>query len=180
MLRGLPVGDGPPRRGDPSCGARWRPIGEALARCNATFASRWWHWFFLGQTAKLAEPIINADPVAWYGYGPDVMGAEAYEDYLRAIRNPATVHAMCEDYRAGLGIGRAHDDADRHAGRRLACPLLMLWATRDDMEALYGDPRDVWRVWADDVRGRALDCGHHVAEEAPQELAAELRAFFAG
>ena len=156
------------------------PIGEALARCTATFASRWRHWFFLGQAAKLAEPIINADPVAWYGYGPDVMGAEAYEDYLRAIRNPATVHAMCEDYRAGLGIGRAHDDADRHAGRRLACPLLMLWATRDDMEALYGDPRDVWRVWADDVRGRALDCGHHMAEEAPQELAAELRAFFAG
>ena len=155
------------------------PIGEALARCGAAFATRWWHWFFLGQTAKPAEPVINADPVQWYGYGPDIMGTEAYTEYLRAIRDPATVHAMCEDYRAGLGIDREHDDADRRAGRRLACPLLMLWAARDDMEALYGDPLSVWHGWGDDVRGRALDCGHHMAEEAPEALAAELRAFVA-
>jgi haloacetate dehalogenase len=85
---------------------------------------------------------------------------------------------MCEDYRAGLGIDRAHDDADRRAGRRVACPLLVLWAARDDLEELYGDVLAVWRGWADDLRGgRALDCGHHLSEEAPQELAAELRAF---
>jgi haloacetate dehalogenase len=156
------------------------PIGEALARCGARFASRWWHWFFLGQTAKPAEPMINADPEKWYGYGPDMMGADAYDDYLRAIRDPATVHAMCEDYRAGLRIDREHDDQDRRAGRRLACPLLMLWAAEDDMEDLYGDPLEVWRAWAVDVRGRALACGHHMAEEAPEELASELLAFVAG
>ncbi len=65
------------------------------------------------------------------------------------------------------------------AGRRLACPLLVLWAGRDDLENLYGDPLEVWRGWADDRRGQALDCGHHMAEEAPEELAAELRAFVA-
>ncbi len=156
------------------------PIGEALARCGARFASRWWHWFFLGQTAKPAEPTINADPEKWYGYGPEMMGADAYDDYLRAIRDPATVHAMCEDYRAGLGIDREHDDQDRRAGRHLACPLLMLWAAEDDMEDLYGDPLEVWRAWAGDVRGRALACGHHMAEEAPEELASELLAFVAG
>jgi haloacetate dehalogenase len=153
------------------------PIGEALARCNATFAASWWHWFFLGQTAKPAERVINADPDAWYGFGPEPMGAEAYEDYRRAIHDPATVHAMCEDYRAGLRIDRAHDDADRRAGHRLRCPLLVLWSAQDDMEALYGDVLGVWRRWADDVRGHALDCGHHMAEEAPDAVASALLAF---
>jgi haloacetate dehalogenase len=154
------------------------PIGEALARCDASFAASWWHWFFLGQTAKPAERVISADPDAWYRFGPEQMGEEAYADYRRAIHDPATVHAMCEDYRAGLGIDRAHDDADRRAGRRVACPLLVLWAARDDLEELYGDVLGVWRGWAEDLRGgRALDCGHHLSEEAPEELAAELRAF---
>jgi haloacetate dehalogenase len=102
---------------------------------------------------------------------------EAYPDYRNAIRDPATVHAMCEDYRAGLGIDRAHDDADRAAGRRVACPTLVLWALRDDLEYLYGDPLAIWRAWADDLRGGSIDCGHHMAEEAPDELAARLRAF---
>ncbi|MDA0636934.1 alpha/beta hydrolase [Nonomuraea sp. MCN248] len=155
------------------------PIGEALARCDAEFAARWWHWFFLGQTAKPAERVINADPDAWYGGGPEQMGEEAYEDYRRAIHDPATVHAMCEDYRAGLGPDRAADEADRAAGRRIGCPVLVLWATRDDMEELYGDPVEVWRSWADDVRGHAVESGHHLAEDAPAELAAALGAFLA-
>ena len=155
------------------------PIGEALARCDARFASRWWHWFYLGQTAKPAEPTINADPDAWYGYGPEQMGDEAYADYRRAIHDPATVHAMCEDYRAGLGIDRNHDDEDRRAGRRVACPVLALWAGNDDLPELYGDVLGVWRGWAVQVQGRALECGHHMAEEAPDELTTELRAFLA-
>jgi len=153
------------------------PIGEALARCTAHFAARWWHWFFLGQTDKPAERVICADPDAWYRGTREQMGAEAWQDYQRAIHDPATVHAMCEDYRAGLGIDRAHDDADRRAGRRLACPTLVVWVTQDDLEDLYGDVLGVWRAWAGDLRGRALDCGHHMAEEAPEELSAALHAF---
>jgi haloacetate dehalogenase len=155
------------------------PIGEALARCNAGFAASWWHWFFLGQTAKPAERVISADPDAWYGGDPAKMGEEAFADFRRAIHDPATVHAMCEDYRAGLGIDRAADDADRRAGRRVACPVLVLWAARDDLEDLYGDVLGVWSGWAADLRGGRLDCGHHMAEEAPEELAAELRSFLA-
>lgn len=74
-------------------------------------------------------------------------------DYQRAIHDPATVHAMCEDYRAGLGLDRAADDADRAAGRRIACPVLVLWASRGDLSPLYGDVLGIWRNWADDVRG---------------------------
>jgi haloacetate dehalogenase len=107
------------------------------------------------------------------------MGQEAYEDYRRAIRDPATVRAMMEDYRAGLGIDREHDEADRAAGRRIGPPLLFLWAARDDLEDLYGDPLAIWRDWADDVRGQSIDCGHHIAEEAPTELAGRLSEFFA-
>jgi len=155
------------------------PIAEALDRCDARFAASWFHWFFFGQTDKPAERFISADPEAWYTATAEHMGAEAYQDYLGAIGNPDTVHAMMEDYRAGLGIDRQHDEADRVAGRRIGCPLLFLWARRDDMEDLYGDPLAIWRDWADDVRGQSVDCGHHMAEEAPAELAALLAAFFA-
>ncbi|MEU7995159.1 alpha/beta hydrolase [Micromonospora sp. NPDC049060] len=156
------------------------PIGEALARADARFAARWWHWFFLGQSDKPAERMITADPDAWYGGSPAAMGEEAYADYRRAIHDPATVHAMCEDYRAGLGPDRAADDADRAAGRRIACPVLFCWSQRDDMVDLYGDPAAIWRDWADDVRVAAIDSGHHMAEEAPEQLAAALADFLAG
>ncbi|MEU2923637.1 alpha/beta hydrolase [Streptomyces sp. NPDC007251] len=157
------------------------PIGEALRRCNATFAASWWHWFFLGQTDKPAERIINADPDAWYKATPEQMGAEAYEDYHRAIHNPATVHAMCEDYRAGLGVDREHDDTDRQAGRRINCPLQVLWATHDDMVDLYGDVLSVWRDWASNrLDGGPIDSGHHIAEEAPEALVVALREFWTG
>ncbi|RLK25116.1 haloacetate dehalogenase [Micromonospora sp. M71_S20] len=156
------------------------PIGEALARADARFAARWWHWFFLGQSDKPAERVITADPDAWYDGSPAAMGEEAYADYRRAIHDPATVHAMCEDYRAGLGPDRAADDADRAAGRRIACPVLFCWSERDDMVELYGDPAAIWRDWADDVRVASVDSGHHMAEEAPEQLAAALADFLAG
>ena len=154
------------------------PISEALARCDARFAASWYHWFFFGQTERPAERFISADPDAWYTATAEHMGYEAYEDYRRAIHDPATVHAMMEDYRAGLGIDREHDEADRAAGRRIGPPLLFLWAARDDLEDLYGDPLAIWRDWAGDVRGQSIDCGHHIAEEAPAELAAQLSEFF--
>jgi haloacetate dehalogenase len=154
------------------------PIGDALARADARFAAAWWHWFFLGQTEKPAERVINADPEAWYGGDADAMGAEAYADFRAAIHDPAVVHAMCEDYRAGLGPDRAADEADRAAGRRIGCPTLVLWSRHDDdLQSLYGDVLGIWRAWAADVRGGEIDSGHHMAEEAPEQLAGALRDF---
>lgn len=155
------------------------PISEALDRCTDRFATAWWHWFFFAQPSK-PERAILADPDAWYGGTPDHMGPEAFAEYRTAIHDPATVHAMLEDYRAGLGIDRAHDEADRAAHRRVACPTLVLWSRRDGMEDLYGDPLRIWQEWTDDLRGgHAIDSGHHVAEEAPDELARSLIAFLA-
>jgi haloacetate dehalogenase len=155
------------------------PISERLARCDAKFAAMWWHWFFFAQTDKPAERVINADPDAWYQVDAELMGAEAYADLRRALHNPDVVHAMLEDYRAGPRIDREHEEADRAAGKRIECPVLLIWATRDDMEELYGDPLPIWRAWADDVSGLALDSGHHMAEEVPDELAAAIRRFVA-
>lgn len=155
------------------------PVLEHLERCDARFARLWWHWFFLGQTEKPAERMISADPDAWYRPNRALMGEHNYADYRRAIHDPATVHGMCEDYRAGLGIDREHEEADRAEGRRVQCPTLVAWSTRDDMEALYGEPLAIWPRWASDVRGERIDSGHNVAEEAPEELASVLSGFLA-
>jgi haloacetate dehalogenase len=106
------------------------------------------------------------------------MGAENFADWRRAIHDPATVHAMCEDYRAGLTVDRAGEESDRAAGRRVRCPTLFLWSEHDDMEELYGDPLAIWSDWAEELSGARIACGHHMAEEAPEALAAALREFF--
>ncbi|KDN19632.1 alpha/beta fold hydrolase [Amycolatopsis rifamycinica] len=157
------------------------PIAEALDRCDARFAREWYHWFFFAQPEK-PERVITADPDAWYDVGtrntPARLGEENFADFRRAIHDPATVTAMLEDYRAGLGVDRAHDDADRAAGRRITCPALVLWSSDDDMADLYGDVLAVWRPWTTDLRGHAIASGHHVAEENPEALAAALSEFF--
>ncbi len=160
------------------------PIVEHLDRADARFATAWWHWFFFAQPEK-PERAISADPEAWYGsLAPGraaAKGEENHADHLAAIRDPATVHAMLEDYRAGLGVDRAAEEADRAAGRRVGCPTLVLWSARDDLEELHGDPLAIWADWTTDLRGGGpIDSGHHLAEDAPDALAAALVPFLAG
>ena len=153
---------------------------ERLERTDWRFAASWWHWWFFGQTEKPAERVINADPDAWYGATPDLMGDEAYADLQRALHDPAVVHAMVEDYRAGLREDREHDEADRAAEVKIECPLLVVSLMQDDPELDHGvDIAEIWSAWATDVRSAAIDCGHHVAEEKPDELAALLLDFLA-
>ncbi|RNM12504.1 alpha/beta fold hydrolase [Nocardioides pocheonensis] len=158
------------------------PLVEHLDRITVKFATDWWHWFFFAQPGK-PERVITADPEAWYKAHEegkrDRMGPGNHDEWLEAIRDPRVVRAMLEDYRAGLTVDREHEETDRAAGRRIGCPVLVQWSLRDDLEEQHGDPVAIWRSWADDVRGHPIDCGHHVAEEAPHELAAVL-ADFAG
>jgi haloacetate dehalogenase len=159
------------------------PIVEHLDRADARFAAAWWHWFFFAQPEK-PERAIVADPVAWYGSDApgkvEALGAQNHADHVAAISDPDTVRAMLEDYRAGLTVDRADEEADRAAGRRVTCPTLVLWSARDDLEELHGDPRAIWAGWTTDLRGGGrIDSGHHMAEEAPEELAAELARFLA-
>jgi haloacetate dehalogenase len=152
------------------------PISEALARCDATFARAWFHWFFLAQP-DIPERVILADPDAWYHGDAERMGEENYRELREATNDPATVVAMIEDYRAGLDVDRRDEEDDRRAGRTVSCPTLFLYSTRDDMEQLYGDPLAVWRPWAPDLRGGTVESGHHMAEENPEDLSRALVAF---
>lgn len=154
------------------------PILDALERCDARFAARWWHWFFLAQPDK-PERAILANPDAWYVGTPESLGAENYADFHAAIHNPDTVRGMLGDYRAGLYVDPLDDLDDREADRKLLCPVHVIWSKKDDLEELYGDVPSVWQPWAAlPVTHASIDCGHHVAEEAPEELAEELLAFF--
>jgi haloacetate dehalogenase len=143
----------------------------------------YYHWFFLSQPFDLPERLIGADPdyylqkklKGWAGGGFDGFHPEAVAEYLRCFRNPATIHASCEDYRAAAAIDLEHDRAD--LDRKIACPLLVLWGEKGLMHKHF-DVLATWRERAADVRGRALPCGHYLAEEAPVETARELAAFF--
>lgn len=152
------------------------PVVEALERADARFAELWWHWFFFA--SEHAERVITADPLAWYHPDADAMGVENHADLVRAISQPDTVRAMLEDYRAGLHVDRVADEADRAAGRQIRCRVLVAWSRLDDMELLYGDPADVWAPWCSQpVSTAVIDSGHHMAEEAPQQLADTLHDF---
>lgn len=154
------------------------PTGEAWRRADYDFGMRYFHWFFLAQPAPLPERLIGADPEAFYGRaGTDVFDPRALAAYRRAQADPATRQAMIEDYRAGATYDRALDDADREAGRRIAAPVLVLWSARNAVFERH-DVLGIWGEWADDVRGRALDAGHYLAEERPEEVLGELRRFF--
>jgi haloacetate dehalogenase len=153
------------------------PTGEAFRRADMAFGLGYWHWFFLAQPFPLPEHLIGANPDAYYFRGGrELFAPEALADYLRGCHDPATIHAMCEDYRAGATFDFQLDEADR-GKRRIQCPLLVLWGKRGELERWYDVPA-IWRDWADNVRGAAIDCGHYLAEEAPDETYAQLRQFF--
>jgi haloacetate dehalogenase len=158
------------------------PTGEHLRRTDMAFALGYWHWFFLAQPAPFPEELILADPDRYYfrqqRQHPELFDPEALADYRAATNDPETVHAMCEDYRAAVTYDFALDEADRGV-KKIACPLLALWAGRGSLGDWY-DVLGIWRDWADDVRGHAIDCGHYLAEEAPEETYTAFHEFFAG
>jgi haloacetate dehalogenase len=152
------------------------PTADVFRRLDRRFALSAWHWFFLAAPHDLPERMIAADPDAFYlRGGGHVFAPEALDDYRRSFRDPDCIRAMCEDYRAGATLDVAHDEADRGT-RRIGCPTLVLWGTRGSVARVDG-VLDVWREWADDVRGRALDSGHFLAEEAPDATCDELLGF---
>jgi len=157
------------------------PTAEVWARADARFALAYWHWSFLAQAHPLPESLIAHDPArffldAQFGGVVRTFEPDAVADYVRCLARPSVVHAICEDYRAGATYDRALDERDRADGRRIGCPTQVLWGARGALPAWY-DTLAVWRGWADDVTGHALDCGHFLPEERPAQTAAALRAF---
>lgn len=160
------------------------PTRTMYARTDRTFAKAYYHWFFLIQPAPFPERLIGAAREAYLrkhmggrhaGLAP--FEPDAWPEYLRCFGDPAAIHATCEDYRAAESIDLEHDDAD-FARRKIECPLLVLWGRHGVIERCFDALAD-WRDYAADVRGRALDCGHYLAEDRPAETAAALLEFFA-
>jgi haloacetate dehalogenase len=161
------------------------PTGEVWARADAAMALGYWHWAFLAQPAPLPERLIAADPDAFFdhhlralglGRAPDRYPPGLMATYRALLDDPSTVEAICEDYRAGAGADRTHDDADR-GSRRIECPLLVLWSAHGALPRFYGDVLDVWRPWARDVTGQGLDAGHFLVEDRPEQVAELLSDF---
>lgn len=155
------------------------PTSEVWARADARFAQGYWHWGFLARPHPFPESFITKDPQAFF-FPQGALRAsapDALADYLRAVKDPAVVHAMCEDYRAGATFDRVLDEQDKAAGRKIACPVQVLWGAKGAVGAWY-DVMAIWREWASDLRGQALDCGHFLPEEKPTETLAALRSFF--
>jgi len=135
-------------------------------------ATAYYHWFFLIRPAPFPETLITNSLETYIGRGV----GEPFAEFLRAFKNPVTVHAMCEDYRAGASIDLEHDEADLTSGRKIACPLLVLWGEKGNVGRLF-DVMAIWRERASDVRGRPMPSGHNIQLEAPEQTLAELRAF---
>jgi len=161
------------------------PTLAMYEQTSDSFARAYWHWFFLIQPAPLPERLIEADPQA---YVRDVMGRrhaglaafapEALAEYSRCISIPGTATAICGDYRASAGIDLVHDREDRVAGNRILSPLRVLWGAEGAVGQCF-DVLGLWRPLAETVSGRALDCGHYIAEELPEVLLDEITAFLA-
>ena len=163
------------------------PSQAAFEAMDADLSFAWFHWHLMRQPAPLPETLIGNSAKTYLDFLLEswtaVDGAitdEAYSEYLRCFSNPETIRATCMDYRS-ISLDLQHDEADR--GRKLACPMLALWA--GNMAKRPGwqtgarlNMLDTWRERASDVRGRPVDCGHFLPEEAPEEVASALLGFW--
>jgi haloacetate dehalogenase len=144
------------------------PTHKLYNNVTREFATQYYHWFFLIRPAPFPETLINNSIEFYMGRGNPDTGPE----YLRCFKNPATVHAMCEDYRAAASIDLEHDEADLKT--KIQCPLLVLWAAGGAMGQQYPNMLDVWRERAANVTGRSLPGGHSLQETTPDETLAEI------
>jgi haloacetate dehalogenase len=162
------------------------PSQAAFDNMDKDLAFAWFHWHLMRQPAPLPETLIGNSVKAYLDFLLErwtaVEGAitdEAYAQYLRCFSDPETIRATCMDYRS-IELDLAHDEADR--GRKLTCHMLVLWGSNMDKRPGWQtgsrlDMLSTWRERASDVRGRAIDCGHFLAEEAPDETVEEILAF---
>ena len=159
------------------------PTVDMYDASTRAFAEAYFHWFLLIQPYPLPEALIEANP---RGYVENVMGGrhaglapfppEILDAYVAALSRPGAVHAMCEDYRASATIDLQHDRADRAAGLVIDTPIHLLWGRHGVIEKLF-DPLTLWGALASTVTGHAVDSGHYLPEEVPDEILREILAF---
>ena len=157
------------------------PTSHVFKNTNALLARRYYHWFFLIQSFPHPETMIGNDPeyyirskLKMWGANDEYLTEDVLQEYLRCF-TPETIHASCEDYRAGASIDLKHHEEDLH--KKISCPLQVLWGAKATVEELY-DPVKVWKEWAINVEGKSIDCGHFLPEESPIETYDAIIKFF--
>ena len=158
------------------------PTLHVFENTEQTLARRYYHWFFLIQPYPHPETLINnsvefylKSKLAMWGSREGFISEEALSEYLRCFSNKDTIHASCEDYRAGASIDLVEHKRDYE--KKIKCPLLVLWGKKGTVEELY-NPIEVWKNWANNVSGEALECGHFLPEEKPKETYQYIIDFF--
>lgn len=160
------------------------PTATVFATTDQALATAYYHWFFLIQPADLPERMIAGDvdhfmrrTLASWARSETVFDEAILRHYIDAFSDPAAIHAACEDYRASAVIDLTHDAESDAAGQKLTMPLLALWGGR----GIVGRTFDVLATWrkksASTVTGHALDCGHFLPEEAPEDTLKALLDF---
>jgi len=157
------------------------PTEEMWKRAGMAFGLKAFHWYLFAQPFDLPERMLGADPSYYLEWTlrstvqkVDAVTPEALAEYHRAFAKASVRHAMVEDYRAAASIDLQHDRDDLAAGRRIACPVQVLWSASLTARP---DPVEIWKTWADRVEGGTVDCGHLMAEEAPDEVLAKVLPF---
>ena len=156
------------------------PTREMYRGTTDEMAKAYWHWFFMILPHPIPERMMGADPDRFWldkcGFqgGIEEVFGEGLAEYLEAFRDPETIRGSCEDYRAAATIDIEHDDAETG---KVKMPLRVLWGRKGVIERCY-DPLALWRLRAEQVDGHALDCGHYMPEELPQEISEEITRFF--
>lgn len=162
------------------------PTSDFWAAWNAELAMAAYHWTFLAQPAPMPERMIASDPVAYVDHvlaswtmarSLDAFPPPALASYRDQIADPARIHAMCADYRAGASTDRQIDLESRALNRRIGAPVAYLWAGHG-FPARTGDPLGLWRNWADRVTGNACQSGHFAMEENPEAVLKLFAPFF--
>lgn len=157
------------------------PTATMYALTNKEFATKYFWWFFLIQPEPFPEKLIGFDPNYFLHHHIDgqikIKGCvedKAFDEYLRCYKDPRTIHAICEDYRAAATIDL--DDDKEDADKKIQCPLYLLWGARGTVGKLY-DVVGTWKEKAVTVSGEALDCGHSPEEECPSGFLEKVLAF---
>ncbi len=160
------------------------PTYKMYETTDKELATAYYHWFFLIQPDDLSETLIKANPDDYlrnclekWSQDFSAFWPEALAEYNRCFRDPATIHATCEDYRAAATIDLEHDRLDKE--QKIQCPVLVLWGKKGIIGRKY-NVLETWREQAINVQGKSLPCGHFLPEEAPEETYQAIYQFLVG
>ena len=160
------------------------PTIEHFERTNMDFAMGYYHWFWLAQRSPIPESVINKAPEEWFfahtsreKKDRNFFSPLALEDYLECVKNPATISAICEDYRAAATIDLIDDKFSRKNNIKLQMPVKVLWGSKGKIEKWY-KPLSIWQNYcSQEVKGNAINSGHYLAEENPEEILININNF---